>query len=243
MVNVDFNIETLNHYQNSDDDLEKDLGQTCQKDFIEYGQIVTGFDTKMQSWKANKKGDEYRNLVGGLDRKRRMIHNNCLHDINIINRMAKQDGLPAFVTCDSDNPNRTDIGNAIIEQCYEKIFKTTQKAVAPEKTNSYAEKRDLMDKYNYMLDGYTKYPLVKNGKNYQFIDMFTQKTVGNKQVTAYVKGRTKDPKKLQIFQQASQMAAKSAEKELPTIDVAQADPSLALKNEASQPAAIDNLNF
>lgn len=200
-IHVDFNLQTLKHYQNSSDNLEKELADTCQKDFADYGKIVTTFSQQTAEWKKQKSADEYRQLVGKLDHRRREIHNNCLHDIDILNRLAKADGLPAFAIA-SGSANRTDFGNAIIEQCYENVFKAQPEAVKT-KQNSYANKRDLISSYNNMLGGYTKYPLIKDkAGNYNFCDMWTQEAVAQSQVENYVKGRTSDPAKLDLLNKA-----------------------------------------
>lgn len=203
-IHVDFNLKTLQHYQDSSDDMEKDLADTCQKDFADYGKIVTTFSQQTAEWKEEKSADEYRQLVGGLDHKRREIHNNCLHDIDILNRLAKADGLSAFAVA-SGSANRTDFGNAIIEQCYENVFKAQPKA-ANMQQNSYANKRDLINGYNNMLDGYTKYPLIKDkAGGYNFRDMWTQEIVPPSQVENYVKGRTSDPAKLDLLNKAVEL--------------------------------------
>lgn len=205
-VEVNFNFDTLDHYKNSDDDMEQDLAKTCTDDFTEYGKIVATFDQQMDEWKAKESGENYRHLVASLDQKRRMTHDNCLNDINIINRMAKQDGLPAFAVASSNTANRTDYGNAIVEQCYEAMTKSQPEA-AKNKDNSYKESRNIMNDYNRMLDGYTKYPLVK-GKdgNFKFINMFTQNPVDQNTVTNYVKSRTHDNNKIAKLQQAQELA-------------------------------------
>lgn len=50
-----------------------------------------------------------------LDQTRTNIHNACLSDIKIINRMAESDGLPAFADTKNRNLTRTDIGQAIVK--------------------------------------------------------------------------------------------------------------------------------
>lgn len=210
MVNVDFNMQTLQHYQKSDDEMYSDLAQQCVDDFDEYGSIVIYFDKKMDNWRKNKTGAEYRNLVQKLDKKRRLVHNNCLHDIDIINRMAAADDPPQkpFATWENGKTvNRTDIGNAIVEQCYEQI-KAGQKP-QKHKENSVTKTRDTMNNYNYML-GYTKYPMVKKDGQYQFVDLFSQKAVPYATVENYVQGRTKDKDKLQQLTKANELVTKQS---------------------------------
>ena len=207
MVNVDFNMQTLKHYQNSSDEMYSDLAQQCIDDFTEYGGIVIHFDKKMDNWRKTKSGEEYRNLVQKLDKKRRLVHDNCLHDIDIINRMASSDEPPQkpFATWENGTTvNRTDIGNAIVEQCYEQI----RTGLEPKKSkeNSITKTRDTMNDYNFML-GFTKYPMVKKDGKYQFVDLFSQKEVPYKTVENYIQGRTQDKDKLQQLTKANELIA------------------------------------
>lgn len=203
MANVDFNMDTLTNYQNDPDDLKADLANTCLDDFKKYGKIVTTFDDQMNTWKQEKTATDYKQAVAKLDHDRRLVHDNCLNDINIINRMAKKDGIKPFVICNDPNPNRTDIGNAIIAQCYENIQKAVQPVMkTPQKANNFKDTRQTVNDYNFML-GYTKYPLVHDKDNhYHFINMFTQETIDTKQVEAYTKSRTKQETKIKLFSKA-----------------------------------------
>lgn len=205
MVNVDFNMRTLDYYLHSDDELNQQSAEMCRNDFAQYGSIVLYFDNKMNHWRKTESAESYRQKVAQLDQKRHMIHNNCLNDIKMLNRMAQMDGQKPFATWETDGKvNRTDIGNAIVEQCYEQIIQgQTSKE---QKENKLIKARNKIDQYNYML-GYTKYPLVKDPKNkhYAFVDLFSLKHVPYATVKNYVQGRTNDPEKLKILNTANDL--------------------------------------
>lgn len=114
-VIVHFNMNTLNHYVTSNDDLENSLATDCQKDFKKYALIVLRFDNQIACWQNEKSGADYRAEVQQLDQMRTNIHNACLNDIKIINRMAANDNLPAFADTDNRALTRTDIGQAIVK--------------------------------------------------------------------------------------------------------------------------------
>lgn len=202
----DFNMQTLNHYLNSDDEFEKSLAEDVKDDFAKYTKIVLTFDDKMNTWREEKSGEDYRRNVSKLDKDRRLLHDNCLHDIDIINRMAKADGIEPFADFDVNNTNRRDIGDLILEQHYENLqtdFSQGNNDDLNQKPKSkHHQNRDIMDSYNFSLV-FTKYPLVENesGK-YSFIDIFTQDTVEPNDVKTYISNRTNDIDVLKSFDKA-----------------------------------------
>lgn len=207
---MDFNMKTLNYYRNCDDDMKKDLAQNCVDDFTNYGGIVLYFDKKMENWRKNLDAEQFKQKVGHMDRTRKMIHDNCIHDITIMNRMAHNDHIKPFATWENggNDISRTDIGKAIIEQCYEQMKGLDPKA-QPGKTqapNKLKSQRDIINNYNYML-GATKYPVIKDEKTHdlKFVDMFTLKQVPYATVKNYTEGRTDDPNKLKMMEAANNL--------------------------------------
>lgn len=204
----DFNIQTLNHYLNSDDEFEKSLAEDVKDDFAKYTKIVLTFDDKMNTWREETSGEEYRRNVSKLDKDRRLLHDNCLHDIDIINRMAKADGLEPFADFDVNNANRRGIGDLILEQHYENmqndVSQINNDAMAQDSKpkSKHHQNRDIMDNYNFSLV-FTKYPLVENESGtYSFIDIFTQDIVEPKAVKTYISNRTNDIDVLKSFDKA-----------------------------------------
>lgn len=112
-VIVHFNMDVLEYYANSSDNLKKNLARECQTNFKKYALIVLRFDDQIAAWRSEKSGTDYRNQH--LDQTRTNIHNICLNDIKILNRMAENDGLPAFADTKNRNLTRTDIGQAIVK--------------------------------------------------------------------------------------------------------------------------------
>lgn len=202
---LNFNMETFNHYLNDkNDDLNVQTAQQTKQDFQDYYKTVLHFTEHINAYKKEHSGDDYRQEVGRLDRKRRNIHNNCLSDIDMLNKMAQMDGLKPFLE-GFEEQNRTDIGDAILQTGYEQMVKGTgnKMPAIDASLNSVTKDRDLVNKYNQMLDGYTKYPIIKHGQNYQFVDMFTGRQPDKKTLQNYVKDRSKgDSQKLEILKQA-----------------------------------------
>ena len=126
----DFNQTTLMNFLKSSDDMEKELAKSCQRDFMEYAQIVLRFDDQLSTWKVEKSADDYRRAFADLDSKRTMIHNNCLHDIKILNRMAEsaQPSLTPFAVI-TPEMNRTNIGNGILKQYYKDLLINEKKVL------------------------------------------------------------------------------------------------------------------
>lgn len=201
----DFNMQTLNHYLNSDDEFEKSLAEDVKDDFAKYTKIVLTFDDKMNTWREETSGEEYRRNVSKLDKDRRLLHDNCLHDIDIINRMAKADGIEPFADFDVNNANRRDIGDLILEQHYENMKNDIAQAnnddLNQKPKSKHHQNRDIMDDYNFSLI-FTKYPLVEKDGNYSFIDIFTQDIVEPKAVKTYILNRTDDTTVLTAFDKA-----------------------------------------
>lgn len=199
-------MQTLNHYLNSDDEFEKSLAEDVKDDFAKYTKIVLTFDDKMNTWREETSGEEYRRNVSKLDKDRRLLHDNCLHDIDIINRMAKADGLEPFADFDVNNANRRSIGDLILEQHYENLQTDLSQANNDESEqkpkSKHHQNRDIMDNYNFSLV-FTKYPLVeKESGKYSFIDIFTQDTIEPNDVKTYILNRTNDTKVLTAFDKA-----------------------------------------
>ena len=160
----------------------------------------------MNVWRKEKSGEDYRRNVSKLDKDRRLLHDNCLHDIDIINRMAKADGIEPFADFDVTNANRRDIGDLILEQHYENMqndaFQINNDEQDQKPKSKRHQNRDIMDGYNFSLV-FTKYPLVENesGK-YSFIDIFTQDTIEPNDVKTYILNRTDDIDVLKSFDKA-----------------------------------------
>lgn len=116
---VTLNLSALTPYlNNSDPDISAIVTDTLDN-FKQYGQIVLRFNEKKATWQTEKSTKEYQQLFSNLDNRRTNIHNACIDNINILNRLIANG--TAFATW--DNPNitqikeipRSDIGNAILE--------------------------------------------------------------------------------------------------------------------------------
>src|SRR5699024_667205 len=131
----------------------------------------------------------------------------CLHDIDIINRMAKADGIGPFADFDVKNTNRRDIGDLILEQHYENLqtdlSQANNDAMAQDSKpkSKHHQNRDIMDNYKFSLV-FTKYPLVEKDGAYSFIDICTQDTVEPNDVKTYILNRTTDIDVLKSFDKA-----------------------------------------
>ncbi|WP_172987362.1 DUF3232 domain-containing protein [Lactobacillus helveticus] len=90
--------------------MKENLARECQTNFKKYALIVLHFDDQIATWQNEKSGADYRDAVQHLDQTRTNIHNICLNDIKILNRMAENDGLPAFADTKDRKLTRIDIG-------------------------------------------------------------------------------------------------------------------------------------
>lgn len=149
MQEVNFNMKVLEHFRKSDDSMYQDIANDCKDDFTNYASLVSNFSQKVNELRETKDTENYQILYSQLDRKRKRIHDNCLEDIKMINRMAKLENLPPFCNAD-ERHNRTDIGSAIIEQMHENS-RIGQTRVT--KKSKHMENRNKMENYNYMLKG------------------------------------------------------------------------------------------
>ena len=120
-VNLVFNESVLAHYARADQD-DAEIVRALYQDFHSYGLIVLSFVNEVNALRAVKKGEEYRLAFGRIDRKRTQIHNDCLADIKLIERLADYDGIGPFVETKINQPNRTDYGAAIVKLCYRKMI-------------------------------------------------------------------------------------------------------------------------
>lgn len=121
---VVLNEAILSFYENlGDKDSEKtQLARTCRQNFIKYSCIVLSFSEQMNALRMSKKNDDYQTEAKIIDHQRTQVHNNCLDDIKIIDRLTKIDKLQAFVSKSITAPNRTDYAAAIIKLCYRKVI-------------------------------------------------------------------------------------------------------------------------
>lgn len=116
---ITLNLSALTPYlNNSDPDISAIITDALDN-FKQYGQIVLRFNEKKATWQTEKSTADYQQLFSNLDNRRTSIHNACIDNLNILNRLIV-DGTP-FASW--DNPNikeirdipRSDIGNAILE--------------------------------------------------------------------------------------------------------------------------------
>lgn len=127
---VTLNLSALTPYlDNSDPDISAIVTDALDN-FRQYGQIVLRFNEKKATWQTEKSTTDYQQLFSNLDNRRTNIHNACIDNINIFNRLIAN-GTP-FATW--DNPNiteikeipRSDIGNAILKFYAKKLINNGQ---------------------------------------------------------------------------------------------------------------------
>lgn len=116
------NEEILSYYENLDDKELAEIAQTGRKDFIKYSCIVLTFVEQINALKMSEQGEAYRIAVNKIDHKRTQVHDSCLNDIKIIDRLSRMDKLQPFISKSIANPNRTDYAAAIIKLCYRKMI-------------------------------------------------------------------------------------------------------------------------
>ena len=120
--NVSFNQATLDYLQKDPDNNEPVI-VPAREYFKEYALIVLRFNDQLAAWRNEMDGQDYRVLAENLDRHRTNIHNFCLSDIKIMNRLAEKKQQVPFAASSKANPDRTDYGQAIVKYCCERVSK------------------------------------------------------------------------------------------------------------------------
>ena len=120
--NVSFNQATLDYLQKDPDNNEPVI-VPAREHFKEYALIVLRFNDQLAAWRNEMDGQDYRVLAENLDQHRTNIHNFCLSDIKILNRLAEKKQQVPFAASSKANPDRTDYGQAIIKYCCERVSK------------------------------------------------------------------------------------------------------------------------
>ena len=69
--------------------------------FPDYANIVIREQTMMPIWNARYEGQEYRDLVSDIDRKRHNAHECAIDSANMLNRMCAKHGLEPFFAGDT----------------------------------------------------------------------------------------------------------------------------------------------
>ena len=118
--NVSFNQATLDYLQKDPDNNEPVI-VPAREYFKEYALIVLRFNDQLAAWRNEMDGQDYRVLAENLDQHRTNIHNFCLSDIKILNRLAEKKQQVPFAASSKANPDRTDYGQAILKFCCENI--------------------------------------------------------------------------------------------------------------------------
>ena len=120
--NVSFNQATLDYLQKDPDNNEPVI-VPAREHFKEYALIVLRFNDQLAAWRNEMDGQDYRVLAENLDQHRTNIHNFCLSDIKILNRLAEKKQQVPFAVSSKENPDRTDYGQAIVKYCCERVSK------------------------------------------------------------------------------------------------------------------------
>ena len=120
--NVSFNQATLDYLQKDPDNNELVI-VPAREHFKEYALIVLRFNDQLAAWRNEMDGQDYRVLAENLDQHRTNIHNFCLSDIKILNRLAEKKQQVPFAVSSKENPDRTDYGQAIVKYCCERVSK------------------------------------------------------------------------------------------------------------------------
>ncbi|CCI87382.1 DUF3232 domain-containing protein [Lactobacillus gigeriorum] len=78
---------------------------------------------QLTAWRNEMDGQNYRILAQNLDHERSNIHDFCLMDIKLLDRLADINKQESFVMSQKTNPDRTDFGQAIVKACCENTCK------------------------------------------------------------------------------------------------------------------------
>ena len=98
-------------------------GIQVEEHFKEYALIVLRFNDQLTAWRNEMDGQNYRILAQNLDHDRSNIHNFCLMDIKLLDRLADINKQEPFGMSQKTNPDRPDFGQAIVKACCENTCK------------------------------------------------------------------------------------------------------------------------
>lgn len=120
---VSFNWTTLEYLRKYADEDGIQVEEHFKEYFKEYALIVLRFNDQLTAWRNEMDGHNYRILAQNLDHERSNIHDFCLMDIKLLDRLANINKQESFVMSQKTNPDRTDFGQAIVKACCEKTCK------------------------------------------------------------------------------------------------------------------------
>ena len=80
-----------------------DLMDMVMNDFSAYVDLCSSQENRLAIAKQRMYKEDYLNFVKTLDQQRRNIHNNCINNVNIINRLCETNNLPIFYNGDIDD--------------------------------------------------------------------------------------------------------------------------------------------
>lgn len=101
----------------SEDKEMLDMIYTALQSFSEYHSAIYKMETYMKIYSAKSvDGDEYRNTISEMDKKRTVCHNAVLVSVNMLNRLAAKENLPLIYegTVSENQPYRREVADAIL---------------------------------------------------------------------------------------------------------------------------------
>lgn len=101
-----------------DDSDMLELLEDALRSFQEYHAVIYTLELKKQLYSGGGlEANDYRVMVTELDRARTSHHNAVLVQVNVLNRMAKSQGLPPFYDgiVSEERPYRREVANAVLE--------------------------------------------------------------------------------------------------------------------------------
>ena len=101
-----------------DDTEMTDLIIHALESFENYHQAIYRMELRLKLYACGTMdGETYRETIPSMDAARTRNHNALLSEVKLLNRLAEQNGLPAFYegTVSEERPFRTEVADAVLE--------------------------------------------------------------------------------------------------------------------------------
>ncbi|MBR6720355.1 MAG: DUF3232 domain-containing protein [Clostridia bacterium] len=122
MINKETLDKLINVYK--DDKMMLEIIFDQLQTFEDYHRAIYAMETKVKIYNSEILGlSDYQSMVMEMDKKRTMNHDSVITAVNVLDRLAEQNGFPLFYegTVSVERPFRREVANAILAYTEEVI--------------------------------------------------------------------------------------------------------------------------